>query len=89
MSNPCSFDLLFSRSVPHILKKIFFSLDIKSFDKCREVCHSWQYLLSCEAYKKRYEEMLAEERDIEERLLDAARVVDNRNRILTETPKPK
>ena len=73
VSDTCTFDSLFSRSVPHILKKIFFSLDIKSFDTCRKVCYSWQGLLSGEAYKKRYEEMLAEKREIEERLLEAAR----------------
>ena len=29
----CAFDTLLTRNVPHILEKIFFSLDYKSFQK--------------------------------------------------------
>ena len=31
---PCAFDRLFKRNVPHILEKIFLSLDYESFKKC-------------------------------------------------------
>ena len=55
--------MLLSRSVPHILEKIFFSLDIKSFDACRKVCNAFSDLMDSEAFKKKYEEMVAENRD--------------------------
>ena len=57
-SNRCGFDKLFTVSVPHILEKIFFSLDIKSFDACRKVSKAWGDLLASQAYKRRYEEMV-------------------------------
>ena len=62
-SNPSSFHNLETKSVPHILEKIFFSLDIQSFDTCRRVSGAWRDLLDSEAYKKRYEEMLAENKN--------------------------
>ena len=57
-SNPCGFDKLFILSVPHILEKIFFSLDIKSFDACRKVSKAWGDLLASQAYTTKYEEMV-------------------------------
>ena len=36
-----AFDLLFQRSVPHILEKIFLSLDYKTFKACHKVCAAW------------------------------------------------
>ena len=49
----CAFDTLFAKNVPHILEKIFLSLDHKSFRQCREVCQTWKKLLSTESYLKR------------------------------------
>ena len=67
-TNLGQFDKLFKKSVPHILEKIFASLDYDSFKKCQEVCITWHELLSSEAYmdiskellelKKEYEMML-------------------------------
>ena len=48
----CGFDKLFTKSVPHILEKIFFSLDYPSFKTCIEVNTAWQELLSSESYKR-------------------------------------
>ena len=48
----CAFDKLFTRSVPHILEKIFFSLDFDSFTACHEVSNSWYDLLSSESFRK-------------------------------------
>ena len=42
---PCAFDTLFGRSVPHILEGIFFSLDYKSFKNCMDVNKRWNELL--------------------------------------------
>ena len=48
----CAFDKLFTKSVPHILEKIFFSLDYKSFMICMEVSNSWNELLTSESFKR-------------------------------------
>ena len=42
---PCEFNVLFTKSVPSILEKIFFYLDYKSFIKCMEVSKTWRSLL--------------------------------------------
>ena len=48
-----AFDKLFSKSVPHILEKIFLSLDYKSYKACLEVNTSWKELLASESYQKK------------------------------------
>ena len=48
---PCAFDPLFTKSVPHILEKIFFSLNYESFKICRKVSNSWNELLTSESFK--------------------------------------
>ena len=48
----CAFDKLFSMNVPHILEKIFFSLDYESYKKCLEVSYAWNELLKSEQYLK-------------------------------------
>ena len=49
--DPCAFDKLFTKSVPHIFEKIFFSLDYISFKNCKEVNNSWNELLTSESFK--------------------------------------
>ena len=44
----CHFNLLITKSVPHILEKIFFSLDYESFNKCSEISTALSQLLSSE-----------------------------------------
>ena len=44
-------NLLFNKNFPHILEKIFFNLDSKSFVLCRQVCKAWNKLLLTESYK--------------------------------------
>ena len=63
---------LFTRSVPHILEKIFFSLDQKSFDACREVCMAWNHLLASAPFQRRYDKMLLMKRELEDELLDSS-----------------
>ena len=48
--NDCAFNKLFIKKVPHILQKIFFSLDYKSFKRCEKVCVSWQAMLASESF---------------------------------------
>ena len=47
---PCKFDILFTKSVPHILESIFFSLDYESFKTCLKVSTTWRELLTSETY---------------------------------------
>ena len=47
-----AFDKLFTKSVPHILEKIFLSLDYESYKNCCEVSHTWNELLTSERYLK-------------------------------------
>ena len=48
----CAFDTLFMRNVPHILEKIFFSLDFVSFCNCLVVSISWKNVLLSESFLK-------------------------------------
>ena len=52
-----SFGKLFDRSVPHILEKIFFSLDYDSFMVCAKVCKTWEGLLSSASFKAKASEL--------------------------------
>ena len=63
----CSFDILFAKNVPHILEKIFLSLDYESFKNCVKVNDAWKNLLTSEAFKRKWmivyqEAMLTEEK---------------------------
>ena len=49
----CAFDLLLSISVPHVLEKIFFSLDYESFKNCQEVCNGWKKSLTSERFQRK------------------------------------
>ena len=44
------FDTLFSKNIPHILEKIFFSLDYESYKNCLEVSNEWKGVLASERY---------------------------------------
>ena len=44
------FDKLLTRNVPHILEKIFLSVDYNTFKKCQEVSKDWKNLLISEPY---------------------------------------
>ena len=44
----CKFNILFTKSVPHILEKIFFSLDFDSFVACGKVSLAWEGLFFLE-----------------------------------------
>ena len=48
----CAIDKLLTKIVPHILEKIFFSLDYGSFKNCMEVSRSWNDLLISERFQK-------------------------------------
>ena len=56
--SPCAFEKLFTTFVPHVLEKIFFSLDYESFKACQEVCKDWYEVLSMESFKLKANTML-------------------------------
>ena len=55
-----AFDKLLEKNVPHILEKIFFSLDYNSFKASQEVCTAWRELLSSHSYEQKARKMLTE-----------------------------
>ena len=57
----CAFNILFTKSVPHILEKIFLSLDYESFKNCMEVSKTWRSLLASERIQLMGESMFFEE----------------------------
>ena len=70
MAAECEFDRLFTKRVPHIHEKIFFSLDYKSFKNCLEVNQSWKDLLTSESFLRKGKSVFCE--DIKKDLLQAA-----------------
>ena len=68
-SAPCEFDKLLTKHVPHILEKIFLSLDYVSFKVSSEVCHSWHQLLNSESIQKKAKLLYTEDTSIHERKL--------------------
>ena len=64
-------DTLISISVPHILERIFFSLDYVSYLKCAVVSTKWNKLLSSERFQRLKKDVFRE--DIEKELMHALR----------------
>ena len=48
--DPCAFGKLWRKNVPHILEKIFFSLDYESYKQCLKVCNDWNKQLKSESF---------------------------------------
>ena len=64
-----------NRDVPHILEKIFFSMDYTSLETCMNVSKTWRKLLLTTPYLKRLEELWKEllmEKPVNEKRLCAA-----------------
>ena len=70
MAENCTgFDTLFAKNVPHILEKIFLSLDYQSFKRCQEVNNAWKQSLTSETIKNKAKTVFHEE--ISKELLNA------------------
>ena len=70
-----AFDTLLTKfNVPHILEKIFFSLDYDSFRECRKVRKDWKELLSSDKYDNKSEEMRKEKIKNEIKLCTASKL---------------
>ena len=52
-TGPSAFDMLVGRNVPHVLEKIFFSLDYASFKTCLKLSKTWHELLTSERFQKK------------------------------------
>ena len=51
-AGPSAFDTLFTTNVPHILQKIFLSLDLESYKTCQKVSSKWNQLLTSTSFIK-------------------------------------
>ena len=49
----CAFDKLFTKHVPHIMEKIFFSLDYESYKNCLEASNTWKEVLTSQSFLKK------------------------------------
>ena len=65
MAGPCAFENLSTIHVPHILEKIFLSLDYQSYKKCQNVCKSWKDLLTSQFFQIRSKSVYCEMIQIE------------------------
>ena len=68
METASEFDRLFTKTVPHIYEKIFFSLDYESFKQCLEVSKSWNDLLTSESFLRKGKSVFCEDIQRELRL---------------------
>ena len=76
MAEDCNgFDILFAKNVPHILEKIFLSLDYQSFKRCQEVNNTWKQSLTSETIKNKAKTVFHEE--ISKELLNACKCASN------------
>ena len=79
----CEFDTLFTRNVPHVLEKIFFSLDYASFKNCLEVGKPWRDLLTSESFLRNGKSVFCEDIQGELRLGASSGNVDTIRRVLS------
>ena len=68
----CAFEVLFRGNFPHILEKIFFSLDYASFESCPQVSQAWRDLFRSESFQTYRSTTMNEVRASEKKLLEAA-----------------
>ena len=64
-TGPCKFDILFTKSVPHILETIFLSLDYEAYKACLEVSTTWKELLTSDSYLKKAKSAFQYEIDVD------------------------
>lgn len=73
----CAIDSIFKRHLPHILEKIFFSLDYDSYSRCHQVSCVWNEVLISERFRKKAKSVYAIElKQEEDKLIRAPEWVD-------------
>ena len=78
--------MFFKINVPHVLEKIFLSLDYESYKTCLEVSNDWRELLTSESYQRKAKDLFQEEiTEDEQKLWDAAWTgnIENITRLLS------
>ena len=65
----CAFDTLFTNNVPHLLERIFLSLDYTSFKTCLKVKSDWNGLLTSESFQRRAKALFRKEISDDEKSL--------------------
>ena len=68
----CAFNKLFTTNVPHVLEKIFFSLDYESYKKCLKVCIKWRELLITKSFQTKVNLLFCNEVSKEQGMLSCA-----------------
>ena len=70
----CELEVLFPKHFPHIIENIFFSMDYKTYTKCREVCSTWNKLLTSDTYQRKEKYVFRKEIwQLQDDLLNASR----------------
>ena len=81
LDRQCNFVPLFSSSFPHVLEKIVFSLDYKSYKNCLEVSDEWKGVLTSENYKTNGRSIFKEEIVEDEKKLCIAAQQDSKDEV--------
>ena len=76
-TRPSGLDALLSKNVPHILEKIFFSLDYASFKECSQLSSKWNEILTSDSYQSKGKSVFHKDIRVEEEKLHAASGVGN------------
>ena len=74
----CGFGSLFAKNVPHILEKIFLSLDYESYNTCMKVSRVWNKLLTSELYQRKGRSLFNDEILEHEDRLQLASIAGNK-----------
>ena len=67
IADRCPFDTLFTKNVPHILERIFLSLDYNSFKECLKVNKALNGLLTSESFQVKAKLMFQKEIESEKK----------------------
>ena len=62
---PCGFNKLLKKRIPHIHEKIILSLDYDTFIQCEGVCETWDELLATASFRKKAYSVFGRQMDIE------------------------
>ena len=79
--DPCAFDMLFTKNVPHILEKIFLSLDYGSLKNSLEINKAWNRTLTSKTFKKKAKNIFHREIVEDEKKLDTFSRTGNGNEV--------
>ena len=73
----CGFDTLFNKNMPHILEKIFLSLDYESLKTCYNVSNQWKEFITSDSFKGKARKQFSSDIEEEETWLCVASNMGN------------